>query len=1306
MPFALIAVTILLVSTVAVAVTSAYDDSSKETDDISDEIDATAAAIADVAAYVNRGIGDIIRSSSEDPKGGNLEERCSVIMERTRDWMEFQFPMNSKGAKVSYVSHHMEIAAEPMGIDLGTDIDGYTPAYLRGVGEIEAVIETQNGKSETSIEIRSDGNYAIPLSLERAGIFESMTGSAGASLAQMVEYQLTSLAEYRVLNGFGGLSSYGERGTDSILTERDVEEALQICMEALSAICFRDGNLASKDRADLADMLGAESGTIQIDMASVYSQALYAAVDEVAIRWLDYFYGFEVLTALDKVLNPFRDAFKSLSGFLKGEERVSGVPYLKKAMESFGIPESEYRHPGCGTTSISVGGFSIRVENPAADLFEQSWMKDFKKRFDRNEDYVRDFVIGILKDAAVRASERTDLGTVSIQIDPYDEKGFLNELMTLYREAVSGCQDVLESEITSTLRDSRVYDEFYGSLADEIGSHEEEFVLSGDLRNRIREALSAAIEQKKAELEKEGKEYDAPDIDALMSSAEVASALESYRIQVHEDIEAFRALKGIDGGDRSIIHRALSAICSYGLGALGVLLPMEEKAESMASEILENEGMNPYCGLVDMPGSEEFLLKDDAGGTVKEYLRISIDTESLAIAVSKPSGIHDVGFGADSGASYTTEFPISVKGTLRYSVQGSNPFSQAMGAVTSAMDGSIALDLDMDIAVASGWSLEGISYEPSCTILTDIEAALITLFEPLIEPLREIMGAIRGIMTLINEAMMSIAGFVSDHLLDIYRFLQDPLTELSRMIEDFLESAISDAAFRILFDINLGDQSFKLQFFGCELQISTSAATWGARTKTIMEAVLTVPVAGLVLSAGFEAKMRGEVSAENLILTGSGGISGDGWSIDAKIDPLMKGGKYLFTLNGKAGKNRISIAAPKVESYHEFGLTLSDVPGIGKVLDSIPLPMIGANLSLDAGFQIRCKAATQTGLLINEYESNPPGTDKGNEWVEILNNTDSAIDLTGYRLVLESKKRSGETELSGTLAPGEFLLVHPDFTLVNSPGQGSKNGDNLVIRDAQGEIADSVRMKSDTSDDDESWQRGFDGSSEWVKAKSTMGRTNGSWITSSFSAEELKECAWRAVEKSFGRIGSITDLDSFVAFMQYMVRYTLEELIDLVAELIIDASVFISADVKDATSSMSSGIRVAFRTDGDLVKDCLRFIAGKVESLILGIKNPYRINPLEMFTENIDLEVLAHAAVGFPEIISKGADLPKMDLAAVFRANLSSISRIAGIDTGHPGMEFGIMARDCPIVAIPSKFRPDPDLSHDLWLFKATVTLD
>ena len=159
----------------------------------------------------------------------------------------------------------------------------------------------------------------------------------------------------------------------------------------------------------------------------------------------------------------------------------------------------------------------------------------------------------------------------------------------------------------------------------------------------------------------------------------------------------------------------------------------------------------------------------------------------------------------------------------------------------------------------------------------------------------------------------------------------------------------------------------------------------------------------------------------------------------------------------------------------------------------------------------------------------------------------------------------------------------------------------------------------------------------------------------------------------------------------------------MVAGRILEASVFVSVDVGDATGSAEGGVRIALRTDGELIEDALRYITGKIMEIVLRADNPYSIDPVGMFTENLDLEVTVHAGIGFPEILSDGADLPQMDLGVTFRTNLAGITRVLGTDTGRPEVQFGIRAIDCPDLAIPSKLRPKADMEHDLWLMLLTV---
>lgn len=107
---------------------------------------------------------------------------------------------------------------------------------------------------------------------------------------------------------------------------------------------------------------------------------------------------------------------------------------------------------------------------------------------------------------------------------------------------------------------------------------------------------------------------------------------------------------------------------------------------------------------------------------------------------------------------------------------------------------------------------------------------------------------------------------------------------------------------------------------------------------------------------------------------------------------------------------------------------------------------------------------------------------------------------------------------------------------------------------------------------------------------------------------------------------------------------------------------------------------------------------------MLGVENPYSIDPTEMFTENIDLDVTFHTGMSFPRLLSEGIDdLPEMDLGVTFRTNLAAISNLLGTDTGRPELVCGIRALDCPIAVIPDRLSPNANMEHDLWLMRMTV---
>ena len=1300
MPFAVIAVALLLASTALVATVHSYSDTDDDAGGVLDGMDDADMAVADIQVYVNRGLGDVVRGLSNADDGvsdarDTLEERAETFRAKAGEWLDFQFPIRSGQVRAELIGYELDLTADAMAFESPDSVGGYTPAYLRGTGTLHLRVQTEDGSGEIDMDISTDGTYALPLSAERQSLFESMAGSGGVSVSQMMTYQLTSLAQYRVMNGYGAMSQYGERGTSSIITESDVVAAYRNALDAVSQICFRDpdGSFAGRDSVDLSDLVASEDGMLHLDLSAVYAQALMSVIDDIALRWFDYFCGFEFAEGLVDVLFPVMDAVESLAAFILGDEAVySAVPYIEDMMALAGFDPDEYRNPGAGTTTVSVSGITVSVPNPTADVLDMPWLKDFGKRYQEDSNFVTEFIMDVLRGASVAISEDRGLGTVSVAVDPYDGETFIEALARLFESAVDGSGEVVGSAVSASLESSEVYDPFYGAIADEILSRSSELMLSDALRSSLVSAFAAAIP--------EGSDVT---VDALYASGELERAVHAYELSVRTDLGVFEALREVADGE-GLVKGVLRDICAYGLDLLGITDPVPEKAEVMCEEILAMNGMNPHGGLVDLPGAESFRLDDGDGNVTVETLDAEISDGLVVRSISFDESrcVHTVGFREDSSAAYATVIVVDVSDLIDVRVVGSGAMSGAMGTYSSVMEDSVALDTTVEITVASGWALAGIDYGQSATFLSDLWALLLEMLEPIIEPLRKVMEAVRGVLTELSEALMEALSFVAEQLTRIYEAIIGPLSDLKGWFESAIEEALSQAALDILVSIGLDEQTVTLEFFGCTLEFATDAVTWAANTKTLLSVTLTMPVAGLLVTAGITAKVRGDLEADNLIITGSGGIEGDDWSVDLTLDPLMKGSKYLITVDGEVGDTDISLVAPKLEDYHEMGIALSDVPGLGDVIGNIPVG--GMRVGLDAGFSLKYSDPMDNGLIVNEFETNPAGEDRGHEWVELLNNSATSIDLDGYTLLAASDRRTKSMELSGTIAPGEFLVIYPEFTLVNSSGKYTKNGEAIVLKDPDGNEIDRTPTKKDGSNDGQTWQRTFDGSTEWVFADATQGRTNSPYPGSSLvSAEEMKGTVWTAVEKSFDRIGTITDLESLQSFIQYMVRYTLEGLIDAVSGRIVEASVFVSVDVGDVSGSAEGGVRIALRTDGDLVEDVLRYITGKIMEIVLRVDNPYSIDPVGMFTENLDLEVTMHAGVGFPDLLYDGDGLPQMDLGVTFRTNLAGITRVLGSDTGRPEVQFGIRAIDCPELAIPSRLNPKDGMDHDLWLMLMTV---
>ncbi len=1299
MPFAVIAVLILTISAACGAMAAGYERASEEARSGEKDAEAVDAALDSMTAFVDRGLAEIIRGISSG-SGGTAEDREAEFERRADEWLKYQFPMVDNGVRAELKGSDLELSAQPLRVaSQGIPDGGYLPAYLKASGTVDVRISTGTGSADSVLRISSDGSCTLPLAAEQGSLFERMAAEGSVTLEQMLKYQLSNLAQMRIMNGYGSTSAYGIYGTDGILTKKDVLDAYEICIDLLSLACFRCGPMASETSADPAEMLLSEGGCVTVDLQAAYAQALMGMADDIAIRWYDYFCGRGISSVLQSKLNVIRNACILLDSFVSGRDPFDATPYLKAVMELNGYEESDYRFPGSGTIEVAADGRTFEIECPAADIFGSDWIKTFAGKGMKGSGWLRDYIRSVLVSAAMKVAGDSGLGAYRITADPYDGIRLADAVAESIGPMMDGCGEDFQRSITLALKGTEFSDPLYGAVCDKVIEERDSYVLEEEFAGRVRAALSESLPEQAVERFMSGEGYE--------------TALSGYRAAVFADLEVFEDPERMPQGNSGILGWGISEACAFGLEASGITRGVREKMEAMCAEMCGLCDANAMGGELKLAGTGTFDVVREGGGISREKLEASVETSPSASdpKICWKKCTHTVGFRESAVAAYSTVFEVSLQDTVRYSVKGVGALSARTDGGSCLVSGEFPVDLSFEVAAASCWALAGISYRPSCTVLDDIWAAAVPFLEPILEPLKETLRIVEKIMAAVGERVSEAARYVQEYIEKLHEELMGPLETIAGWAKSNLEQFFAQIYGSIGVKIGLKNQSIEMSVLGYDLKITADAASLAGKTKTLFTFEIGTRDGDRRITAGVTLKSAGKTVGEDLRITGFGTISDPGdkesgrepWKVKIKIDPFMKSGKHLLTADGRAGKIGVSLAIPEMVQYHELGLKLSDVPGLKEAISNIPIPLVGFKAKIDAGFSLKYSAPMKFGLIINEFESNPSGDDRTGEWVELLNNSDSTIDLGGYELIASSDWKTKIMPLSGSIGPGEFLELEPSFTMVNSSGKRTKSGEALTLKDPDGAVVDKTPTLRDDKDDANTWHREFDGSTEWVFGKGTEGTSNGSRIQAAISAGDLKDIAWESVQKAFDDVGYITDRESLAEFMKSLVKYTVDGTIEKVTGCIVEASVYAEADITDLASMVECGFTVALRTDSQLAEDCLKYIAGKLESMLLGMDNPYSIDIGKAFMEDVDLEIDFRTGIGIPEILTAGSDAPEADVEAVFRTNLSAVSKLFGAEAGRPEIVCGLRITGCPLACIPDGVKTDGNMDRDLWLAKMSI---
>lgn len=114
-----------------------------------------------------------------------------------------------------------------------------------------------------------------------------------------------------------------------------------------------------------------------------------------------------------------------------------------------------------------------------------------------------------------------------------------------------------------------------------------------------------------------------------------------------------------------------------------------------------------------------------------------------------------------------------------------------------------------------------------------------------------------------------------------------------------------------------------------------------------------------------------------------------------------------------------------------------------------------------------CDSASEaSGLVINEFLTNAPGTDDGFEWVELYNGSGGTVDLSGWAIASGTSSFSAGDPFPGgtTLPAGGYLVIAQSAKVsggdvVNagwSLGNATSSSDGVRLEDCNGSVADTV----------------------------------------------------------------------------------------------------------------------------------------------------------------------------------------------------------------------------------------------------------
>jgi hypothetical protein len=1281
----------------------------------------------------------------------NESDLSTAFRENLNDALRCAFPTDEGGVRVDVDASDVQLVFLRASLQesyarYGEDVSEWQgaslPTYFTLRGNYSVNASAAQGSLSKTYSLDQDIYVPIPLLLERLERISAAADPRG-ELESIVRYELSALAQHRVLSGYGMTSKTGDGGTAEIITADDVQRAFDL---ALVLIELRYVGSADADGLSefpgLAELAG-DSGTLDpadlflrsyevggLDLAPLVAQAIYRMADVIVLRWLDYF-------GMIDILNWGEDIYESLSWgvtdvldiLTQGDTaQYDALRYIWLTMYQAGVNEYDYRFMNYGYPDVTIqlpehrmvvindndeqvsytfgGSHYYEVDFPSVDLFASPAWGEFYREYKTSTHELAYQLKAYVEAVAYGVASYCTFPAIDLDLDPTDSGSYLSSLDAQLAAAFIDRPLWLKPSLDHAWQITSIRDGLAQAASEFVDGHWEELF---DMSGAVDKAVKDLTEELFAEVN--GTPNFSPStLEVIKNRIEGELRSDDWAGTLLRQTFEDRAAPFVEKLETALSNKnSTMNPLVYPLSLGLTLVPGLEQVVStcMLGIVAETDfAVSAQGGPVALPAQDGLDLTLSEGQVRHEDIAAT-SSSRLEVTVTQPWE-YDRGQSTYPNRHVTdimnlTSMPFLTQWGVSY--QGS--FDLTLGSSSSAQawrSSAVEVESTFVVITHTAWGLQGVLYAPTATLLQDVQEFLEKVWDFLTTAASTMGNLAYQAFSIFAQFATALAQMATQPI----SILADLITKAVDALKDAL-SGVLGGVLKAIADLTAsicGDTTINISLLGMSLVLAVEpedSMLPGSTDRLRMD--LSMSCLGATVRSSLRVLQMADGSHA---LVGEVELGGGDWHVSVVVDPLQSVYGHQAEVQGYLGGTVIELRMPEVEMNQKVTVSLQDVPGLGTLLDNIPSPVPGTKVGLDGGVELQVNMLNGDEVLINEVELNPPGKDASREWVELYNPTDRPVDLSGWSLAT-SRGMTSRDYLSGMI-PAHGFLVHTfsGQALDNGADKGFPLQDSVVLLDADSRRIDSAPWLQDLADDQRSWQRSYDSSPTWEFRDATKGTTNGLVLIQAAVLDGLSPMIQECFEHALARQRmAVPDLTTLNQIFNDALDEMVGRLLDSIGETISSVEWFLQIELKDATGAVGAGIVVALLFDGTAVRESFGWVLGVIGSMLRDPLNPMAavqraVPPVAALLEHTFVRFGAYVKAGAPDILLNGPLSLSIKAMAEVRVNLATLCSLPGYDAQWE-VDFGLVFSGIPA----SKLKVVPGISAsataDVWLLRGTV---